>query len=79
MIVSGHYGVNEEKKIGGIYNIITEREVHKMFTQYSKELNGWGIYKLVQKEGKIKAERLAAEHSKEAAIRKMHELYNERG
>lgn len=24
MIVSGHYGVNEEKKIGGIYNIITE-------------------------------------------------------
>ena len=50
-----------------------------MFTQYSKEFDCWGIYKLVQKEGKIKAERLAAEHSKEAAIRKMHELYNERG
>lgn len=50
-----------------------------MFTQYSKELNSWGIYKLVQKDGKIKAECLAAEQSKEAAIRKMHELYNERG
>lgn len=67
------------------YNIITEREikteglVHKMFTQYSKELNCWGIYKLVQKGGKIKAECLAAEQSSEAAIRKMHELYNERG
>lgn len=50
-----------------------------MFAQYSKELNSWGIYKLVQKDGKIKAEYLTAEQSKEAAIRKMHELYNERG
>lgn len=50
-----------------------------MFTQYSKEFDVWGIYKLVQKDGKIKAVRLAAEQSKEAAIRKMHELYNERG
>lgn len=50
-----------------------------MFAQYSKELNCWEIYKLVQKDGKIEAVRLAAEQSKEAAIRKMHELYNERG
>ena len=50
-----------------------------MFTQYSKELNCWGIYKLVQKDGKIKAECLTAEKTEEAAIRKMHELYNERG
>ena len=50
-----------------------------MFTQYSKEFDCWGIYKLVQKDGKIKAERLATEQTKEAAIRKMHELYNERG
>lgn len=50
-----------------------------MFTQYIKEFDCWGIYKLVQKDGKIKAYRIAAEKTKEAAIRKMHELYNERG
>lgn len=49
-----------------------------MFTQYSKELNCWEIYKLVQKDGKIEAHCIATEQSSEAAIRKMHELYNEK-
>lgn len=48
-----------------------------MFMQYSEEYDCWGIYKLAQKGGKIKAECLAAEWTKEAALRKMHELYNE--
>lgn len=47
-----------------------------MFTQYSEEYDCWGIYKLVQKGGKIKSECLAVEWTKEAAIRKMHELYD---
>lgn len=46
-----------------------------MFTQYNKELQCWEVYKLVQKGNKIKAYRLAAEQTKEAAIHKMHELY----
>ncbi len=45
-----------------------------MFIQYSEEYDCWGIYKLVQKDGKIKAECLAVEWTKEKAIRKMHEL-----
>lgn len=48
-----------------------------MFMQYSKEYDCWRIYKLTQKGGKIKAECLAAEWTKEAALLKMHELYNE--
>lgn len=47
-----------------------------MFTQYSEEYECWGIYKLVQKGGKIKAECLAVEWTKEKAIHKMHELYD---
>ena len=50
-----------------------------MFTQYNKENGYWGIYKLVTEGEKIKARLLATEQTKEAAIRKMHELYNERG
>ena len=49
--------------------------VNEMFTQYSEEYDCWGIYKLVQKDGKIKAECLAVEWTKKAALRKMHELY----
>lgn len=48
-----------------------------MFTQYSEEYNCWRIYKLVQKDNKIKAECIAAERTKEAALHKMHELYEE--
>lgn len=65
------------------YNIIKEGEEalrkggYKMFTQYSEEYDCWGIYKLVQKNGKIKAECLAVEWTKKAALRKMHELYEE--
>lgn len=47
-----------------------------MFTQYNKEMQRWEVYKLVQKGEKIKAYRLASEKTKEAAIRKMHELYD---
>ena len=47
-----------------------------MFTQYNKELQRWEVYKLVQKGNKIKAYQIAAEQTKEAAIRKMHELYD---
>lgn len=47
-----------------------------MFTQYNKELQCWEVCKLVQKGNKIKAYRIAAEQTKGAAIRKMHELYN---
>lgn len=47
-----------------------------MFTQYNKELQRWEVYKLVQKGNKIKAYRIATEQTKESAIRKMHELYN---
>lgn len=50
-----------------------------MFAQYNKENGYWEIYKWVQKDGKIKAEYFAAEKTAEAAIHKMHELYNERG
>ena len=48
-----------------------------MFMQYSEEYDCWGIYKLVQKGSKIKAECLAVEWTKKAALHKMHELYNE--
>ena len=48
-----------------------------MFMQYSEEYDCWGIYKLVQKDNKIKAECLAVEWTKKAALRKMHELYEE--
>lgn len=48
-----------------------------MFIQYSEEYDCWGIYKLVQKDGKIKAECLAVEWTEEKAIHKMHKLYNE--
>ena len=50
-----------------------------MFTQYSKEYGCWVVYKWGYAGNKMKAYRIAAEQSKEAAIRKMHELYNERG
>ena len=59
-----NHGVNPTRK----------EEVAKMFIQYSEEYDCWGIYKLVQKDGKIKAECLAVEWTKEKAIRKMHEL-----
>lgn len=49
---------------------------NKMFIQYSEEYDCWGIYKLVQKGEKIKAECLAVEWTKEKALQKMHELYN---
>ena len=67
------------------YNRITEREikterlVHKMFAQYNKENGYWEIYKWGYAGNKMKAYRIAAEKTEEAAIRKMHELYNERG
>ena len=48
-----------------------------MFIQYSEEYDRWGIYKLVQKDNKIKAECLAVEWTKKAAINKMYELYEE--
>lgn len=60
------------------YNIITEL-VHNMFTQYNKENGYWEIYKWGYAGNKMKAYRIAAEKTEEAAIRKMHELYNERG
>ena len=45
-----------------------------MFIQYDEEYNCWGIYKLVQKGNKIKAECLAVEWTKKKALQKMHEL-----
>jgi len=47
-----------------------------MFIQYSEEYECWGIYKLVQKGNKIKAECLAVEWTKEKAVQKMQELYD---
>lgn len=50
-----------------------------MFAQYNKENGYWEIYKLGYAGNKMKAYRIAAEKTAEAAIRKMHELYNKRG
>lgn len=50
-----------------------------MFAQYNKENGYREIYKWGYAGNKKKAYRIAAEKTAEAAIRKMHELYNEKG